>query len=614
MLTGQIPSWCYSLPSLLYLDLSDNQLRGFIGEFSTYSLQYLLLSNNKLQGNFPNSIFQLQNLTSLSLSSMDLSGNVAFHQFSKLKDLTNLDLSHNSLLSVNFENNFDCILPYLQYLILSSCNINFNFESSVDHMFPSLQSLHLSSSNVSSFPKFLASLESLQDLDLSHNIIRGSIPKWFHENLLHSWYSIRSIDLSFNKLQGHLPIPPNGIEIFLVSNNELTGHISLAMCSADTLFILNLARNNLTGHIPKCLETFPSLRALDLQENNLYGSIPNNFSKGNSFETLKLNGNHLKGPLPRSLAQCTKLEVLDLGNNNIKDKFPCWLETLPTLQVLSLRSNKFYGAITSFGVKLPFPRLRIFDISNNYLTGLLPTSYIQNFQGMMNVSDNKTGTKYLGNDPIYNDSIVIVMKGYEIELQRILTVFTTIDLSNNMFEGEVPKVIGELHSLIGLNLSHNKITGTIPLSLGNLNNLEWLDLSWNQLKGEIPMVLTNLNFLEVLNLSENQLEGMIPTSRHFDTFNNDSYAGNPMLCGIPLSKTCKEDKERPPCSTFDEEESGFGWKAVVVGYACGMIFGIILGCNVFFARNPQWLVRLVEAVLNVRLTRTNTRNRATLLD
>jgi len=199
------------------------------------------------------------------------------------------------------------------------------------------------------------------------------------------------------------------------------------------------------------------------------------------------------------------------------------------------------------------------------------------------------------------------MKGHEIKLEKILTVFTAIDLSNNMFEGEVPKVIGELHSLKGLNLSHNRITGTISMSLGNLSNLEWLDLSWNHLKGEIPMALTNLNFLAVLNLSENQFEGMIPTGKQFNTFENDSYAGNPKLCGIPLSKPCKEDNKMLPHSALDEEESGFGWKAVVVGYACGMMFGIILGCNVFFAGKPQWLARLVEAFLNVRLTRTNTR-------
>jgi len=239
-----------------------------------------------------------------------------------------------------------------------------------------------------------------------------------------------------------------------------------------------------------------------------------------------LNGNQLKGPLPRSLSHCTMLEVLDLGNNDIEDTFPYWLETLPTLHVLSLRSNKFHGVITSLGTKFPFLRLRIFYISDNYFTGHLPASYIHNFQGMMIVNNSQTGSIYFGNHPLYSDSVVVVMKGLYLELTRILTVFTTIDLSNNMFEGEVPKVIGELHSLIGLNLSHNRITGTIPLSLGNLSNLEWLDLSWNHLMGEIPMALTNLNFLAVLNLSKNQFEGMIPTGGQFNTFGIDSYAGN----------------------------------------------------------------------------------------
>jgi len=513
-----------------------------------------------------------------------LSGIVDFHQFSKLKNLHILELSQNSFLSINFENNFDYILPNLQYL-------------------------NLSSSKLSSFPKFLAPMQNLQVLDLSHNRIRGNIPKWFHENLLRSWKNISSIDLSFNKLQGHLPIPPNGFEIFLVSNNELSGDISSALCNASTLFVLNLACNNLTGLIPECLGTFRSLWALDLQKNNLYGSLPHNFSKGNAFKTIKLNRNQLEGPLPQSLAHCTTLEVLDLGNNNIEDTFPYWLETLPTLQVLSLRSNKLHGVINSFGTKLPFPRLRIFDISNNCFTGPLPASYIHNFQGMMNASDNKAGLKYLGNGS-YIDSIVIVMKGQYMELERILTVLTTIDLSNNMFEGEVPKAIGELHSLIGLNLSHNRITGTIPLTLANLSNLESLDLSWNQLKGEIPMALKNMNFLEVLNLSQNQFEGVIPTGGQFNTFENNSYVGNPMLCGIPLSKACDGDKERETRPTLDEEESGFGWKCVVVGYACGMMFGIILGYNVFFAGKPQWLARLVEVVLNVRLIRTKNRNRA----
>jgi hypothetical protein len=306
------------------------------------------------------------------------------------------------------------------------------------------------------------------------------------------------------------------------------------------------------------------------------------------------------------LAHCTQLEVLDLGDNNINDTFPNWLEVLQELQVLSLRSNQLHGAITCSSTKQTFPKLRIYDVSGNNFRGPLPTSCLKNFQGMINVNVNKSGLQYMGKANYYNDSVVIIMKGFSIELTRILTTFTTIDLSNNMFEGEIPQVIGKLNFLKGLNLSHNQIIGTIPQSLSNLKNLEWLDLSRNNLSGKIPMALTNLNFLSFLNLSQNHLEGIIPTGQQFNTFGNDSYEGNAMLCGFPLSKSCKNDEDQPPYSTSnDDDESGFGWKAVAIGYGCGAVLGFLLGYNVFFIGKPQWLARLVESIFSIRLKRTN---------
>ncbi|KRH14745.1 hypothetical protein GLYMA_14G046000v4 [Glycine max] len=611
-LQGNLSSDILSLPNLQTLSLSDNEDLGGELPKSNWStpLSDLCLSKTAFSGNISDSIAHLESLNEIYLGSCNFDGLIPSSLFN-LTQFSFIDLSFNKLVGP---------IPYWCYSLPSLLwlDLNNNHLTGSIGEFSSYSLEFLSLSN----NKLQAPLEDLVALDLSHNSIRGSIPQWFHEKLLHSWKNISYIDLSFNKLQGDLPIPPNGIHYFLVSNNELTGNIPSAMCNASSLkilnlahnnltgpipsamcnasslYILNLAQNNLTGHIPQCLGTFPSLWALDLQKNNLYGNIPANFSKGNALETIKLNGNQLDGQLPRCLAHCTNLEVLDLADNNIEDTFPHWLESLQELQVLSLRSNKFHGVITCFGAKHPFPRLRIFDLSNNNFSGPLPASYIKNFQGMVSVNDNQTGLKYMGNQYSYNDSVVVVMKGQYMKLERILTIFTTIDLSNNMFEGELLKVLGELHSLKGLNLSHNAITGTIPRSFGNLRNLEWLDLSWNQLKGEIPLALINLNFLAVLNLSQNQFEGIIPTGGQFNTFGNDSYAGNPMLCGFPLSKSCNKDEDWPPHSTFQHEESGFGWKAVAVGYACGFLFGMLLGYNVFMTGKPQWLGRLVEGVLN----------------
>ncbi|XP_028800284.1 receptor-like protein 33 [Neltuma alba] len=332
--------------------------------------------------------------------------------------------------------------------------------------------------------------------------------------------------------------------------------------------------------------------------NNFVGSIPDNFSKSNSLQSLHLNNNQFEGWLPLSLTHCKQLEILDVGANKINDKFPNWLEGLPELQVLILRDNEFYGAIHSSDTKHPFPMLRIFDVANNNFRGSLPTTYIKEFKGMMNVDFVSAKLDYLGNryQSYYQESVMVTLKGVDLELVKILTTFTTIDFSNNMLAGEIPHVIGELHSLKGLNLSHNKITGPIPQSIANLTNLEWLDLSSNILMGEIPLVLANLNFLEVLNLSLNQLVGEIPRGKQFDTFSQDSFEGNLGLCGFQLSKACNHDERKLPQPTSSSNDKfGFGWKPVALGYGCGMVFGILMGQVAFLTGKPKELVRIFQA-------------------
>ncbi|XVF78886.1 hypothetical protein PTKIN_Ptkin14bG0173600 [Pterospermum kingtungense] len=138
------------------------------------------------------------------------------------------------------------------------------------------------------------------------------------------------------------------------------------------------------------------------------------------------------------------------------------------------------------------------------------------------------------------------MKGVEIELERILNILTTIDMSSNKFVGKIPEIVGKITSLHVLNFSHNKLTGQIPSSFGDLAALESLDLSSNKLVGEIPMQLASLNFLAALNLSENQLVGQIPQGKQFNTFLNDSYEDNLGLCGFPLSKGCGPNEPPEP--------------------------------------------------------------------
>ncbi|XVF77189.1 hypothetical protein PTKIN_Ptkin14bG0025700 [Pterospermum kingtungense] len=199
LLNGTLPPWLFDIPSLKSINLSYNQFSGPIKEFRYNSLERIDLYNNKIQGPIPSSISQLLDLTHLHLSSNNLSGVVEYGMFSKLQKLQYLDLSSNSLSLILNGTSADYILPNLQILRLSSCNVN-------------------------DFPQFLKGSKSLRYLDLSNNGICGKIPKWVGKisfnylNLSHNfltdidqqlpWKGIQFLDLSSNLIHGDLPIPP----------------------------------------------------------------------------------------------------------------------------------------------------------------------------------------------------------------------------------------------------------------------------------------------------------------------------------------------------------------------------------------------------------------------
>ena len=51
--------------------------------------------------------------------------------------------------------------------------------------------------------------------------------------------------------------------------------------------------------------------------------------------------------------------------------------------------------------------------------------------------------------PYYRDSVTVTLKGQETTLVQILSVFMSLDLSNNNFKGIIPKEIGDLKFLKG---------------------------------------------------------------------------------------------------------------------------------------------------------------------
>lgn len=252
----------------------------------------------------------------------------------------------------------------------------------------------------------------------------------------------------------------------------------------------------------------------------------------------------MEGPIPSSLTTCSELEVLDLGNNKLVDSFPCFLNKISTLRVLVLRSNYLYGGIGCQETDRDWAMLQIVDLAQNNFSSELLGRFFKNWQAMMVGANNAQIISVpLSGGLYYQDAVEVIHKGQEYELVKILTIYTSIDLSCNNLLGLLPEELGELQLLHFLNLSRNSFVGPIPASVGKLKQLESFDVSMNQLSETIPASLANLNFLSVLNLSHNQLEGMIPTGNQLQLFTEDSFFSNKRLCGPPLTMNCSNSDE-----------------------------------------------------------------------
>ncbi|MBA0664463.1 hypothetical protein Goklo_004459 [Gossypium klotzschianum] len=605
--SGSIPASIAYLGNLVKLDLSYNNFNGLIPPFHRSrvpNLASLDLSRNQLSGSIPSSLFTLSTLRTLSIGYNSFSDHrLKFGMFFQLSN--EFIKSQNKLTSLDLSNNrFHGLVPNwlwkstLGVLDLSSNAIDIPNQlpfDDVNSSFPMLSSLRLRYCNISTFPAFLKSQESLQYLDLSNNNISGAVPNWAWKK------NLQYLDLSNNKLEGKLPRSlANCTMLYFLNlgNNTLHDTFPLWLGNLPSLMDLLLRENRFYGPIKHLENNFPALEILDIASNNFSGQLSIEFFQAtHQLKSLKINGSNLEGKLPRSLANCRNLAVLDLGKNLIHDTFPYWLVKLSLLKVLILRSNRFYGSIKIFGDGNAFPMLHIQDLASNNFSGEISVEFFQSLRGMMVIDDNKAKPIYVGDNYYYQDSVTIVNRGFKIFYQKILTLLTCLDLSNNNFHGRILEEVQDLKYLHVLNLSYNGFFGPIPSALGCLTELESLDLSQNSLSGKIPPQLTSLTFLAVLNLSYNPLDGSIPQSNQFGTFLNDSYRGNPRLCGVPLTKKCNEvDLQMlPPKEGEDSWIDGLSvWQGVLMGYGCGLVLGFSIGYTVLNEFGNKWMASLIR--------------------
>ncbi|KAL1322680.1 hypothetical protein AAHE18_14G213700 [Arachis hypogaea] len=336
-LIGEISPLICNLQSLVYLDLSSNNLVGMIpsclGSFSR-SLQILSLAGNKLTGNIPQTYVKGNSLQLIDFSSNKLHGQLP-RALVNCRMLELLDLSHNhfndsfpfwlgslpklKVISLR-DNEFHgaikcpskCTFVKLHIIDLSENNFSGNLSSEIIKSFKSM-TLSNTSHQVHLKNDIYHLLHSLVDIDLFSFPMsnKGVVMNYHGDQYFH--YMV-AIDLSCNKISGEIPDimgSLNGLVVLNLSNNMFIGSIPSSLGKLSNLEVLDLSLNSLSGNIPQQLTALTFLDFFNVSFNNLSGPIPEN-RQFSTFENSSFKGNkglcgiqlvkkcedHSKPPLP----------------------------------------------------------------------------------------------------------------------------------------------------------------------------------------------------------------------------------------------------------------------------------------------------------------------------
>ncbi|KAG6660881.1 probable inactive receptor kinase At5g10020 [Carya illinoinensis] len=445
--TGRVTPVLGTITTLQHLDLSDNNFYGPIPARMNdlWGLNYLNLSANNFTGGFPSGIRNLQQLKALDLHRNQLRGNIA-DVLSELRNVESVDFSYNRFyggLSMGSEN-ISSLANTVRSLNLSHNELNGEFfKSEVIGLLRNLEVLDLGYNRISGELPSLGSLPNLRVLRLGGNQLFGSIP----EQLLKSSVPLEELDLSGNGFTGPvLGINSTTLHSLNLSSNGLSGSLPDFVRSCR---IMDLSENSISGNISIMQNWETMLQVLDLSSNELSGSIPNLTSQFDSITTLTLRNNSLVGTLPSMLGTYGSLSSVDLSLNRLSGPIPGSFFTSVTLTSLNLSGNNFSGKIplqssraSELLAQTPYMRMEYLDLSDNSLTGSLPTD----------IGD--------------------------------IASLKLLNLARNVLSGQLPNELNKLASLEYLDLSENKFKETIPKNLPSSLNV--FNVSYNELSGDVP--------------------------------------------------------------------------------------------------------------------------------
>ncbi|KAF8019006.1 hypothetical protein BT93_H3782 [Corymbia citriodora subsp. variegata] len=403
---SEFPAFLQNQESIIWLDLSDNNIRGevpfWVWNGSFNSMRYLNLSRNFLTGLNRYHLFNPFRMQTIDLSNNMLKGPPPkappsiMHYIVSDNNLTGalppwicnlssaimLDLSSNDLTSVLP----DCLGNISESLMILNLKGN-NFHGSIPEVWRrgmQLTMIDLSDNQLQgNLPRSLANCKKLEFINFANNIIMDTFPSWLgflpelrvlilRSNKFHgvierpksspAFLKLRVLDLSINAFIGKLPVEFfqswNAMKSekgnFTYMHKDLHPPIYLVYANyGDYDFSVTVIYKGLKLYYPKILDVFT---IIDLSSNSFNGEIPGAIGDLKGLQGLNLSNNFLTGHIPSSLGNLMALESLDLSHNKLSGQIPQSLTKLGFLSFLNVSYNNLTG---------PVPRGKQFDTFSN---------------------------------------------------------------------------------------------------------------------------------------------------------------------------------------------------------------------------------------------------------
>ncbi|EEC44102.1 predicted protein [Phaeodactylum tricornutum CCAP 1055/1] len=239
-------------------------------------------------------------VAAIDLSSNYLSGTLPL-ELALLDKLVGLNLANNYIFGEGASNDVWSYLPNLQDLMMDD-----NFVIATTGL-----------------PSQMKSLESIQKLSVSYNLLQGVLDG----EIIGNMQRLSHLEVESNYISGELPVELGTLPdlvYFYIRRNSLSFNLNKLIVPNrfPKIFALWLDSNPITGTIPSEIGTLTTLTSFSLTNATLTGKIPSEMGNLAKMKRCWLYDNALTGTIPQALSSWVDLQVLEVSGNNFVGDMP----------------------------------------------------------------------------------------------------------------------------------------------------------------------------------------------------------------------------------------------------------------------------------------------------